>query len=79
MMYLAGVVFALIGWAFQLWETLYKKTRNVNIVLPFAYFCACVLFAVDSFMQGDALPAIIDVVLAVISAVIFIILLTRKK
>ena len=77
-MYLAALVFTVIGWGFQLYETLIKKTRNINIILPFAYFIACILFAINSFQVGDTFYAIMDVVCVILSAIVFMALVKRK-
>ncbi|MDD5311913.1 MAG: hypothetical protein PHO26_02605 [Dehalococcoidia bacterium] len=78
-MYLAGLILTVIGWAFQLYETLIKKTRNINIFFPLAYFFACVLFGVNSLTANDMTYAILDFVCAILAAVVFIVLVTRKK
>ncbi len=78
-MYLAALIFTIIGWGFQLYETLIKKTRNINIFLPLAYFVACVLFGISSLTAGDILYTIIDAVCAILAAIVFIALATRKK
>ncbi len=77
-MYLAGLIFAILGWAFQLYETLIKKTRNINIILPAAYCVACVLFALSSYAAGDMFYVVIDAVCAILAAIVFIVLLKRK-
>lgn len=77
-MYLAALIFTLIGWAFQLYETLIKKTRNINIFLPAAYFIACLLFAISSFMAGDILWGILDIICTIFAVIVFVVLLTRK-
>ncbi|MDD5398639.1 MAG: hypothetical protein PHU70_06100 [Dehalococcoidia bacterium] len=78
-MYLAGLIFTIIGWLFQLYETLIKKTRNINIFLPLAYFIACILFGISSLTAGDVFYAIIDAVCALLALIAFIVLITRKK
>jgi len=78
-MYLAALIFTIIGWAFQLYETLFKKTRNINIFLPLAYFIACILFGISSLTIGDIFYAIIDAVCAILAVIVFIVLVTRKK
>jgi len=78
-MYLAGLILTVIGWAFQLYETLIKKTRNINIILPLAYTIACILFGVNSLTANDLTFAILDFVCAILAAVVFIALITRKK
>ena len=77
-MYLAALVITLIGWAFQAYETLVKKTRNINIILPITYVAACLLFGINSFMQGDVLSFVLDLVIALIALIIFIVLLKKK-
>jgi len=78
-MYLAALVFTILGWAFQSYETIIKKTRNINVILPLSYFIACVLFGISSYTSGDIFYAIIDAVCAILAAIVFIILLTQKK
>lgn len=65
-MYLAALVLTLIGWGFQLYETLVKKTRHINAVLPITYLAACLLFGINSFMGGDIASFVLDLVIAVI-------------
>jgi hypothetical protein len=78
-MYIAALVFTIIGWAFQLYETLVKKTRNINIFLPLAYVIGTVLFGISDLFNGDILGAVLDWVTSVLALIIFIVLITRKK
>lgn len=78
-MYLAGLVLTLIGWAFQAYETVAKKTRNISVILPAAYCAACILFGISSYMGGEMLYAGIDAVCAILAAIVFFILVTHKK
>ena len=78
-MYLAALILTIIGWAFQLYETLVKRTRNINVVLPIAYFVACLLFGISSLMTGDWPFALLDLVVAVLAAIIFMVLLQKKR
>ncbi|MBN1375070.1 MAG: hypothetical protein JXA01_02820 [Dehalococcoidia bacterium] len=78
-MYLAALIITLIGWAFQLYETLIKRTRNINIFLPLTYFVACLLFGINSFITGDMVSGILDAVCTILAAIVFIVLATRKK
>lgn len=78
-MALAGFIFTLIGWVFQFYETVIKKTRNINIFLPLAFLISCVLFAINEFITGDIIYAILDVVCVIVAAIIFTVLVTRKK
>jgi len=78
-MYIAALIFTIIGWAFQLYETLVKKTRNINIFLPLAYVIGTVLFGISDLIAGDILSAVLDWVTAILALVIFIVLVTRKK
>jgi hypothetical protein len=56
-----------------------RKDRSISMVLPLAYAIACILFGVNSFIVGDMANAILDVICAVLAAVIFIVLIIRKK
>lgn len=78
-MYLAALIFTIIGWAFQLYETLVKKTRNINIFLPLAYVAGTVLFGISDLVNGDLTGAVLDWVTSILALVIFIVLVTRKK
>ena len=78
-MYLAALIFTIIGWVFQTYEILVKKTRNINTFLPLAYFIACVLFGISSLTASEMFYAILDFVTAILAAIIFIVLVTRKK
>lgn len=78
-MYLAALIFTIIGWVFQLYETLVKKTRKISIFLPLAYLIATILFGLNSIFGGDILAAVLDWVTAVLALIVFIVLMTRKK
>lgn len=78
-MYLAALIFTIAGWAFQLYETLVKKTRNISILLPLAYAIATVLFGINSLAGGDILAATLDWVTSILALIVFIVLITRKK
>jgi len=78
-MYIAGLIFTVIGWAFQLYETLIKKTRNINVFLPVTYVIACFLFGINSLMAGDMLYAVMDAVCALLALIVFLVLMTRKR
>jgi hypothetical protein len=77
-MYVAALILTILGWAVQAYETLIKKTRNINIVLPLAYFAACILFGVNNYLAGDIVSTILDAVSAILAAVVFIVLFTKK-
>jgi hypothetical protein len=78
-MYIAALIFTIIGWAFQLYETLVKKTRNINIFLPLAYVIGTVLFGISDLLGGEVLSAVLDWVTAILALVIFVVLVNRKK
>jgi len=78
-MYLAGLIFTVVGWVFQLYETLIKKTRNINIFLPLAYLIACILFGINSYTSGDTVYTILDSVCALLALIVFLVLITRGK
>ena len=75
---LAGFVFTLIGWAFQFYETVNKKTRNINIFLPLSFGISCILFAINEFMVGGILYAVLDVVCIIAAAIIIAVLVAQK-
>lgn len=79
MLYTIALIITVIGWAFQFYQTVIKKDRSINPVLPSAYTIACILFGINSFIAGDMAHGILDIVCAVLAAVVFIVLLTRKK
>jgi hypothetical protein len=78
-MYLSALVFTILGWALQLYETLIKKTRNISIFLPMAYVIATALFGASSLLSGDVLAASLDWLTSILALVVFIVLVTRKK
>jgi hypothetical protein len=78
-MYLSALIITILGWAFQLYESLVKKTRNISLFLPLAYVIATILFGANSFISKDILAASLDWVTSVLALVAFIVLLTRKK
>ena len=78
-MYLIALIFTIAGWAFQFYRTVIRKDRSISMVLPLAYTIACILFSINSFIVGDVVEAILDVICAVLAAGIFIVLLKRKK
>jgi hypothetical protein len=77
-MYLAGLILTVIGWLFQGYETVIRKTHRINIFLPITYFIACILFGVNSIQIDEILFGVIDIVIAAIIAVIVFILITKK-
>ena len=78
-MYLAALIFTIIGWAFQLYETLVKKTRNISIFLPLAYGIGTVLFGINSLVGGDISGAALDWLTTLLALIVFIVLITRKR
>lgn len=79
MLYTIALIITVIGWAFQFYQTVVKKDKSISPVLPIVYAIACILFGYNSFIAGDMTNALLDAVCAVLAAVVFIILLTRKK
>jgi hypothetical protein len=77
-MYLAGLILSLAGWLFQGYETLIRKTHRINIFLPVTYCIACVLFGINSFQTDEILFGVIDIVVAVIIAVIAVFLFLKR-
>jgi hypothetical protein len=76
---IAALIITNIGWIFQIYETLVKKTRNISIFLPLVYIIAPALFGIDSLWSGDILWACLDWVTSILALVVFIVLVTRKK
>jgi hypothetical protein len=76
---IAALIVTIIGWAFQIYETLVKKTCNISIFLPLAYIIAPALFGADSLLKGDVLWACLDWVTSILALIVFIALVTRKK
>jgi Ca2+/Na+ antiporter len=79
MLYTIALIITVIGWAFQFYQTVVKKDRSINPVLPIAYAIACILFGYNSFIAGGMTNAILDAVCALFALVVFGILITRKK
>ena len=79
MLYMIALIITLIGWAFQFYQTVFKKDRSINPVLPLAYGIACILFGINNFTAGGVTDAILDAICALLALVVFIILVTRKK
>ena len=77
-MYLAGLILTVIGWLFQGYETVIRKTHRINIFLPITYCVACVLFGINSLQIDEVLFGVIDLVLAAIIAVVVFILVSKK-
>ena len=78
-MYLAGLIFAIIGWSFQAYHTLIKKDRGIHILLPAFYLIACVLFGINSYLAGSIMHAILDLVCALLTLLVTILLITQKR
>jgi hypothetical protein len=79
MYYGIAMVCTLIAWIAQAYTTIMKKELKVNVLLPLFYTIACAGFAVDSFMSKAVTYGIIDVVVAILALLIFIVLLRIKK
>jgi hypothetical protein len=77
-MYIAALILTIIGWLFQGYETIIKKSRNISIVLPATYCVACVLYGINSFGADEVLYGVIDIVLAVFTALILFYLVNKK-
>jgi hypothetical protein len=77
-MYLAGLVMTLVGWLFQGYETFIRKTHRINIFLPVSYCIACVLFGINSFRIDEILFGVLDIIIAIITAVISYYIIARK-
>jgi hypothetical protein len=77
-MYLAGLLVTLVGWLFQGYETVIRKTHRINIFLPVAYCIACVLFGINSIQIDEILFGVIDICIAAIIAVIVFILVSKR-
>jgi len=78
-MYLIALVVTIIGWLFQFYQTVIKKEKNLNPVLPAAYAVACVLFGINSFTGGETAFGTMDIVCAAITAVVFIVFIVMNK
>jgi hypothetical protein len=78
-MYMIALVFTVAGWAFQFYQTVIKKDRSINPVLPIAYTIACILFGINSYIAGDMAYGMLDAVCAALAASVFIMLAARKK
>jgi hypothetical protein len=77
-MYIAGLILTLVGWLFQGYETFIRKTHRINIFLPGTYFVACVLFGVNSLQTGEILFGVLDILIAIIVAIIVVFLFLKK-
>ncbi|MDD4923745.1 MAG: hypothetical protein PHF74_02775 [Dehalococcoidales bacterium] len=77
-MYIAGLILSLAGWLFQGYETLIRKTHRINIFLPVTYCAACVLFGINSFQMDEILFGVLDILIAVIVAVIAVFLFLKR-
>ena len=78
-MYMIALVFTIAGWAFQFYHTIIRKDRSISPILPLAYTIACILFGITSFTAGDMVYGILDAICALLAAIVFIMLLIRKK
>ena len=78
-MYMIALVFTIAGWAFQFYQTIIRKDRSISPILPLAYTIACILFGITSFAAGDMVYGILDAICALLAAIVFIMLLIRKK
>ena len=77
-MYIAGLILTLVGWLFQGYETVIRKTHRINIVLPVTYFAACILFGINSFQADEILFGVIDIVIAAIIALVIFIYISKR-
>ena len=78
-MYIVALILTIIGWAFQAYETLVRKTRNINIFLPLLYVAGCILFGINSLLARDIVSSVLELITIVLVAIVFIVLLKKGK
>ncbi len=73
--------FALIfaGWGAQIYQVLLKKDRTVNILLPVFYGIGSLLLFIDSFMGGDAITGLLNVLCGILAIILIAVLITTRK
>jgi len=79
MIFIAGLVLIIAGWAVQLGKTFAKKERDLSLLFPALYGIGCVLLLVGNFLAKDITTGILNTICAILAAILFAVLLTWKK
>jgi len=79
MIFIAGLVFIIAGWAVQLGKTLARKERNISLLFPALYGIGCVLLLAGNFLAKDIITGVLNTICAILAAILFAVLLTWKK
>jgi uncharacterized membrane-anchored protein YitT (DUF2179 family) len=79
MIFIAGLVLIIAGWAIQVYKTLGRKKRDLSLVFPALYGIGCVLLLVGNFLAKDITTGILNTICAILAATLFLVLFTGKK
>jgi len=79
MIFIAGLVLIITGWAVQVYKTLARKERDLSLVFPALYGIGCVLLFVGNFSAKDITTGILNTICAILAAILSAVLLTGKK
>jgi hypothetical protein len=79
MIFIAGLVLIIAGWAVQVHRTLGRKKRDFSLLFPALYGVGCVLLLAGNFLAKDITTGILNTVCAILAATIFSVLVTGKK
>jgi hypothetical protein len=79
MIFIAGLILIIAGWAVQAYKTLAKKKRDLTPVLPALYGLGCILLLAGNFMANDIITGVLNAVCAVLATALFAVLLTWRK
>ena len=79
MIFVIGLSLIVLGWIVQLYRTVIKKDRGLNLVLLILYAVGCACLSVGGFLDKDMATGILNAILVILPAAIIISLLVRKK
>ena len=79
MIFIAGLALIITGWAVQVYKTLGRKERNLSLVFLALYCTGCVLLLAGDFLAKDITTGILNIISAILAAILFAVLLTGKK
>jgi len=79
MLLIIGLVLTVVGWIIQLFRIVVKKDPKLNPVFLVVYAAGCVLLAAGNFLGRDAAGGILNVLDAILPAIILVTLTVVRK
>jgi hypothetical protein len=73
-----GFAFIFAAWGAQIYQVLFKKDRTVNLLLPAFYGIGSLLLFIGSFIDGEAINGILNILCAILVMILIAVLLSSK-